>query len=44
MTKEKKEILSPEDTMRNFVERRAELDKLMDDKLAKIRALMEELD
>lgn len=42
--KEKKEILSPEDTMRNFVERRAELDKLMDDKLAKIKALMEELD
>lgn len=42
--KEKKEILSPEDTMRNFVERRAELDKLMDDKLAQIKALMEELD
>ncbi len=42
--KEKKEILSPEDTMRNFVERRAELDKLMDDKLARIKALMEELD
>ena len=42
--KEKKEILSPEDTMRNFVERRAELDKMMDDKLAQIKALMEELD
>ena len=42
--KEKKVILSPEDTMRNFMERRAELDKLMDDKLAKIKALMEELD
>ena len=42
--KEKKEILYPEDTMRNFVERRADLDKLMDDKLARIKALMEELD
>lgn len=42
--KEKKEILSPKDTMKNFIIRRTELDKLMDDKLAIIERLMEELD
>lgn len=40
--KEKKEILSSRDTMSNFVARRSELDKLMDDKLAKIMALLED--
>lgn len=40
--KEKKEILSSKDTMANFVARRSELDKMMDDKLAKIMALLED--
>lgn len=38
---EEKVILSPEETMENFVSRRAELDKEMDDKLAAIKALLE---
>ena len=33
-------ILSPEETMDNFIKRRAELDKLMDDKIAEIKALL----
>ena len=39
-TKEK-EILSPEETMANFVARREELDREMDAKLAAIKALLE---
>lgn len=42
--KEKKEILSSKDTMANFIARRSELDKMMDDKLAKIMALLEDKD
>ena len=37
---EEKIILSPEETMVNFVKRRAELDKLMDEKLEAIKALL----
>lgn len=37
---EEKIILSPEETMDNFVRRRTELDKLMDDKLAEIKKLL----
>ena len=37
---EEKIILSPEETMDNFVKRRAELDKMMDDKIAEIKALL----
>ena len=38
---EEKEILSPEETMANFVARREELDREMDAKLAAIKALLE---
>ena len=38
---EEKEILSPEETMANFIARREELDREMDAKLAAIRALLE---
>ena len=34
-------ILSPEETMSNFVARREELDRIMDQKLAEIKALLE---
>ena len=37
---EEKIILSPEETMENFIKRRAELDKLMDEKLEEIKALL----
>ena len=37
---EEKIILSPQETIDNFVSRRAELDKLMDEKLAKIKSLL----
>ena len=37
---EEKIILSPEETMDNFVRRRAELDKLMDEKLDEIKKLL----
>ena len=36
-----KEVLSPEDTMRNFMEHRTELNKRIDDQLAAILKLME---
>ena len=39
---QEKIILSPEETMNNFIVRREELDKLMDEKLAAIKALLEE--
>ena len=39
--KDEKAILSPEDTIRNFIARRDELDKVIDNKLAEIRALLE---
>ena len=38
---EEKEILSPEETMANFIARREELDREMDAKLAAIKALLE---
>ena len=38
---EEKVILSPEETMSNFVARREELDRIMDQKLAEIKALLE---
>lgn len=38
---EEKEILSPEETMANFIVRREELDREMDAKLAAIKALLE---
>ena len=34
-------ILSPEDTMQNFITRRNELDRIIDDKIDEIRALLE---
>lgn len=37
---EEKEILSPEDTIKNFISKRNELDKQMDDKLAEIMELL----
>ena len=37
---EEKVILSPEETMDNYVKRRAELDKMIDDKIAGIKALL----
>lgn len=37
---EEKIILSPEETMDNYVKRRAELDKMIDDKIAEIKALL----
>ena len=37
---EEKIILSPEETMSNFVARREELDRIMDQKLAEIKALL----
>ena len=39
--KDKKIILSPEDTIRDFIARRDELDRVIDDKVSEIRALME---
>ena len=38
---DEKIILSPEDTIRNFIARRDELDRIIDDKIAEIRALLE---
>ena len=38
---EEKVILSPEETMERFVKRREELDRLMDEKLAEIKRLLE---
>ena len=38
---EEKIILSPEDTMRNFINRRNELDRVIDKKISEIRALLE---
>lgn len=38
---EQKEILSPEETMYNFIQAREKLDKEMDEKLAAIKALLE---
>ena len=38
---EEKIILSPEETMRRFVERREKLDKKMDEQLARIREMLE---
>ena len=38
---EEKVILSPEETMERFVKRREELDRLMDEKLAEIKKLLE---
>ena len=40
---EEKEILSPEETMHNFVQRREELDRQMDEKLEAIRKLLQEV-
>ena len=40
---EEKEILSPEETMHNFVLRREELDRQMDEKLEAIRKLLQEV-
>ena len=40
---EEKEILSPEETMHNFVQRREELDRQMDEKLEAIRRLLQEV-
>ena len=37
---EEKVILSPEETINNFIARRNELDKEMDDKLAEIKRLL----
>lgn len=37
---EEKIILSPEETINNFIARRNELDKEMDDKLAEIKRLL----
>ena len=38
---EEKVILSPEETMERFIKRREELDRLMDEKLAEIKRLLE---
>lgn len=38
---EEKIILSPEETMERFVEKRAKLDKEMDEQLARIRQMLE---
>ena len=38
---EEKIILSPEDTMQNFINRRNELDRIIDKKISEIRALLE---
>ena len=38
---EKKVILSPEETMERFMKRRDELDRIMDEKLAEIKSLLE---
>ena len=40
---EEKEILSPEETMHKFVQRREELDRQMDEKLEAIRKLLQEV-
>lgn len=40
---EEKEVLSPEETMHNFVKRREELDRQMDEKLEAIRKLLQEV-
>ena len=34
-------ILSPEETMERFMKRRDELDRIMDEKLAEIKSLLE---
>ena len=41
---EEKVILSPEDTMKNFIERREELERIMDAKLAEIKTLLETIE
>ena len=40
---EEKEILSPEETMHNFIKRREELDRQLDEKLDAIRKLLQEV-
>ena len=41
LSAEKKVILSPEETMERFMKRRDELDRIMDEKLAEIKSLLE---